>query len=93
MYPSSRVLTAVPQVWCLSWISHMFVTGVTKSPRLVHLDDVVRLTYELGQCPVYHIPSKRFDGKKDGYVFRIVGVGLGYYYNDDQVNLLLERLR
>ena len=67
-----EMTSAMPRVWCLGWISHMFVTALTKSLRPAHLNDVARLMYEPGQCPVYHIIStpKLFMEKID--------VGLNY---------------
>jgi hypothetical protein len=43
-----------------------------------------------GQCNTSN--PKTFDGEKDGYVFMMGDVGLGYYYNDSPINLMLERL-
>ena len=58
----------------------------------MHFDNVAELAYELGQSSVYHIPSKTFDGEKNGYIFRTGDVGLGYYYNDNHEILKLVRL-
>ncbi len=47
-----EVASAIPWVWCFGWMSHIFVTKTTKSPRMLHLNDVVNITYELWQWPV-----------------------------------------
>jgi hypothetical protein len=75
-----------------SQIGHMVVTSLTKSPRQVHLNNVAELAYEPGKSSVYHIPSKTFDGEKDGYIFKTGDVGLGYYYDDNLEMLKLDRL-
>jgi hypothetical protein len=54
---------------CLGWIGHMFVTVLTKSSRLAHLEYVAELEYEPEKSLVYHIPSNTFDEKKDGCGF------------------------
>ena len=60
-----EVAKAVAGVWCLGWVGYMYiVTALTESLRPSHLNDVAKLVYELGQSPVYHIPSKTVDGKR-----------------------------
>jgi hypothetical protein len=60
-----EVAKVVAGVWCLGWVGYMYiVTALTESLRPSHLNDVAKLVYELGQSPVYHIPSKTVDGKR-----------------------------
>ncbi len=86
----NEVARAVTGVWCLGWIGHMFVTAMTESPRQALHDDVTELV------PVYHIPSKTFDEKMDGYVFMASNEGLGYHHNGNleilKMILMMERL-
>jgi hypothetical protein len=88
----NKMTSAMPRVWCLGWISHVFVTALTKSLRPSHLNDVARLMYELGQCPLYHsittpkllMGKRRYIYLENFFGWWMVDVGLNYYYDDNR---------